>query len=221
LKTALHAIRKTMKTILCYGDSNTFGYDPKSGLRYPADVRWTGVLKNLLGPDYSVIEEGCNGRTTVFSDPVEGWKSGIDYLKPCLNSHKPIDLVIIMLGINDLKRCFMASAADSANGAGLLVDLIKEFLSEKQGFEPKIILVSPAFLGPDIESSPFRVSFDKSAIAKSHEFSGEFRRVAVEKGCIFFDAAAVAKASPLDSLHLTPQSHRNLANALYAIIKEC
>ena len=78
-----------MKTILCYGDSNTYGYDPSTGFRYPADVRWTGVLKRLLGPDYTLIEEGCNGRTTVFDDPLEGWKNGLDYLKPCLNSHHP------------------------------------------------------------------------------------------------------------------------------------
>ena len=100
-----------MKTILCYGDSNTYGYDPSNGFRYPKNVRWTGVLADLLGPEFTVIEEGCNGRTTVFDDPLEGWKNGLDYLKPCLNSHKPIDLVILMLGSNDLKDIFHASAA--------------------------------------------------------------------------------------------------------------
>ena len=90
-----------MKTVLCYGDSNTYGYDPRSGLRYPASVRWTCRLATLLGPDYHVIEEGCNGRTTVFDDPIEGWKNGLGYLKPCLNSHKPVDIVILMLGPED------------------------------------------------------------------------------------------------------------------------
>ena len=86
-----------MTTILCYGDSNTYGYNPVNGLRYPKDVRWTGVLQKLLGEQYAVIEEGCNGRTTVFEDIAEPWKAGLGYLKPCLNTHKPIDFVIRML----------------------------------------------------------------------------------------------------------------------------
>ena len=98
------------KAVLCYGDSNTYGYNPSDGLRYPRDVRWTGRLQMLLGDGYRVIEEGCNGRTSVFEDPIEGWKCGLDYLKPCLNSHKPVDLVILMLGSNDLKDVFHASA---------------------------------------------------------------------------------------------------------------
>ena len=101
-----------MTTILCYGDSNTYGYNPVNGLRYPKDVRWTGVLQKLLGEQYAVIEEGCNGRTTVFEDIAEPWKAGLGYLKPCLNTHKPIDFVIMMLGSNDLKRMFHASAKE-------------------------------------------------------------------------------------------------------------
>lgn len=93
-----------MKTVLCYGDSNTYGYNPVNGLRYPQDVRWPGKLQSLLGNGYQIIEEGCNGRTTVFDDPLEGWKNGLDYLRPCLNSHKPVDIVILMLGSNDLKK---------------------------------------------------------------------------------------------------------------------
>ena len=95
-----------MKTVLCYGDSNTFGYIPETGMRYPRDIRYPGRLKKLLGDEYDVIEEGCNGRTTIHDDPVDGWKNGLDYLKPCLNSHKPVDFVILMLGSNDLKATF-------------------------------------------------------------------------------------------------------------------
>ena len=82
-----------MKTILCYGDSNTYGYNPVTGGRWPEDIRWTGRLQQLLGDEYKVIEEGCNGRTTMYKAPGEGWKSGLEYLKPCLNSHKPVDAV--------------------------------------------------------------------------------------------------------------------------------
>ena len=100
-------------------------------MRYPKDVRWTGVLQKLLGEQYAVIEEGCNGRTTVFEDIAEPWKAGLGYLKPCLNTHKPIDFVIMMLGSNDLKRMFHASAKEIADGAEQLVSIIKEFTKDE------------------------------------------------------------------------------------------
>ena len=136
-----------LTTVLCYGDSNTFGYDPMTGMRYPKEIRWTGILASLLGEDFNVIEEGCNGRTTVTDDPIEGWKNGLDYLKPCLNSHRPVDIVILMLGTNDLKEVFHLTAAEIADNAGILVDVIQSFTKEKQGFMPKIILVSPPEIG--------------------------------------------------------------------------
>ena len=105
-----------VKKILCYGDSNTWGYNPHTELRYPRAVRWTGVLQRGLGPAYHVIEEGLNGRTTVWDDPIEGYKSGKEYLVPCLETHKPMDLVVIMLGTNDLKHRFSLTAFDIATG---------------------------------------------------------------------------------------------------------
>ncbi|MBR6228562.1 MAG: acylhydrolase, partial [Eubacterium sp.] len=159
-----------MKTVLCYGDSNTYGFDPRTGFRYPEGIRWTSRLAAQLGEEYRVIEEGCNGRTTIFDDPLEGWKNGLDYLKPCLNSHKPVDIVILMLGSNDLKETFHASPAGIADGAGVLVKTIQEFTQEKQGFVPKIILVSPPEIGEDIRHSGFYGSFLENAIDRSRQF---------------------------------------------------
>jgi lysophospholipase L1-like esterase len=124
-----------MKTIVCYGDSNTWGQDGLTKTRYPMDVRWTGVLRNELGADYWVIEEGLCGRTTVWDDPIEGeWKNGLRYLMPCLESQAPIDLVVLMLGTNDLKNRYAVSAFDIANGLGKeLADLCGcEFLDASQ-----------------------------------------------------------------------------------------
>ena len=202
-----------MKTILCYGDSNTYGYNPVNGMRYPKDVRWTGRLQMLL-KDYVIIEEGCNGRTTIADDPVEGWKNGLDYLKPCLNSHKPVDIVILMLGTNDLKEIFHETAADIAQHAGILVDTIQTFTKEKQGFIPKIILVSPPLIGKDMTTSVFSRSFAPRAIEESKLFAPNYKAVAEEKGCIFFDAAAYIEPSKEDSLHLTEDAHRTLAEKL-------
>ena len=103
-----------MKTILCYGDSNTWGYDPSSQQRFGPEERWTGVLQKELGMEYRIIEEGLNGRTTVWDDPIEGFKNGMSYLIPCIESHKPFDLITIMLGTNDLKIRFSVSAYDIA-----------------------------------------------------------------------------------------------------------
>ena len=116
-------------------------------MRYPRDVRYPGRLQMLLGDDYTVIEEGCNGRTTIHDDPIDGWKNGLDYLRPCLNSHKPVDIVILMLGSNDLKTTFHLTAEGIADGVAVLVDVIQTFTEEKQGFVPKIILVSPPEIG--------------------------------------------------------------------------
>ena len=101
-----------MKTILCYGDSNTYGLKSDLVSRYPRNVRWTGILQEKLGSEYYVIEEGLGGRTTVWDDPVEDYKNGKKYLLPCLDSHKPLDLVIIMLGTNDLKSRFSVTPFD-------------------------------------------------------------------------------------------------------------
>ncbi|MCR4690549.1 MAG: SGNH/GDSL hydrolase family protein [Lachnospiraceae bacterium] len=208
-----------MKTVLCYGDSNTFGHIPETGMRYPREIRYPGRLQMLLGDEYEVIEEGCNGRTTIHDDPLEGWKNGLDYLKPCLNSHKPVDIVIMMLGSNDLKDVFHMTARQIAEGAGQLVDVIKSFTETKQGYIPKIILVSPPEIGTGIKSSPFYGAFYEDAIERSRQFPACYREVAKEKGCIFFDAASYIYPSEVDSLHLTPEGHSILAEKLCEVVK--
>ena len=209
-----------MKTILCYGDSNTYGYNPENGLRYAQDIRWSGRLKTLLGSDYCVVEEGCNGRTATDDVVSESWKSGLYYIKPCLNSHKPIDQVILMLGTNDLKRDFHIGAEQAAERVGELVDVIYSFCKEKQGFSPVVILVSPPEIGENIVNGPFSVSFDREAAFESQKFSFYYKKIAEEKGCVFFDAATCCRVSEEDSLHLTVDSHKALADELAKIVRE-
>lgn len=100
-----------MRSIMCYGDSNTWGYNPATGSRFSRDGRWTGVLRQELSDGYEIIEEGLNGRTTVWNDPIEGYKNGKEQLIPCLETNKPLDMVIIMLGTNDLKVLFLSRHA--------------------------------------------------------------------------------------------------------------
>ena len=114
-----------MKTILCFGDSNTWGAWAGRDDRYDEKTRWGSRLRKLLGEDYWVVEEGQNGRTTVWDDPIENRMAGLTYLWPCLESHHPIDLVIIMLGTNDTKPYFGVNADNIAAGAGRLVDMVQ------------------------------------------------------------------------------------------------
>src|SRR5262245_41824824 len=107
-------------SVLCYGDSNTWGFVPGTGARYALDVRWPGVLREQLGPEYWVIEEGLNGRTTVWEDPEVAGRNGQQYLPPCLQTHRPLDAVILFLGLNDLKTKFGATAETIAEGLAAL-----------------------------------------------------------------------------------------------------
>ncbi len=143
-----------MRTVLCYGDSNTWGYEPATGKRFPEDVRWPGVLARQLGEGFRVIEEALNGRTTVRDDPVEEHKNGKTYLRPCLESHAPLDLVIIALGVNDLKARFFASASDVADGAGVLVSIARRSGVGPDGGSPAVMLVAPPPCGHPHRTCP-------------------------------------------------------------------
>jgi lysophospholipase L1-like esterase len=137
-----------VRTVLCYGDSNTWGSDPETGERFPEGVRWPGVLRRELGEEYRVIEEGLPGRTTVRDDPIEGdHKNGRSYLRACLESHRPIDLVTIMLGTNDLKERFGSSASDIAQGAASLADWTLRSGCGPEGGAPVVVLISPPAVG--------------------------------------------------------------------------
>ena len=199
-----------MYEVLCYGDSNTWGYDPRTRGRYPRDVRWTGVLRACLGEGYHVIEEGLNGRTTVWDDPIEGHKNGRAYLVPCLETHRPLDLVIIMLGTNDLKVRFSLSAYDIANGARVLAREVLASTAGRDGRAPAMLLVAPP---PTARLTEFAQMF-AGAGERSALFSREYRRVAEELGCHYLDAGAVVCSCEQDGIHLEPGAHRALGEAL-------
>jgi lysophospholipase L1-like esterase len=204
-----------MKTVLCYGDSNTWGYNPGTGERFSRDERWTGVLRQKLGAEYHVIEEGLNGRTTVWDDPIEGYKNGKEYLIPCLQSHRPIDLVVIMLGTNDLKKRFSVSAYDIANAAGVLVDVVQRSDAGPEGHPPKVLLMAPPPVGKLTE---FAEMFEDAEV-KSRKFSEYYRRVAEEYGCMLLDTSEVIVSSDLDGIHFEAGEHQKLGEAVAARVK--
>jgi lysophospholipase L1-like esterase len=131
-----------------------------------------------------------------------------------------VDIVVLMLGSNDLKETFHAGAEDIANGAATLVEVIQTFTEEKQGFEPKILLLSPPEIGEGIASSPFYGRFRENAITRSREFPQYYQKVAEEHHCIFLNTAEYIEPSEIDSLHLSPEAHAKLAEKVYEVIRK-
>jgi len=199
-----------MKTALCYGDSNTWGHRPEDGSRYHRDQRWPGVLQDKLGSEWSVIEEGLCGRTTLFDDPLMEERNGKRYLIPCLETHAPLDLVVLMLGTNDLKMQFNLPVEAVAQGCEILGNMILSSGCGIAGGAPKLLLLAPP---PIIETGCFAASYAGGA-AKSLYFANLFRDVAERLACSFFDVATVASSSLVDGIHLDLDGHKALGKAL-------
>ena len=204
-----------MRTLLCFGDSNTYGQIPGQGPldRFTLTMRWPGVLSDVLGTAWYVIEEGHCGRTTVSDDPIEGReKNGRTYLLPCLQSHSPLDLIIIMLGTNDLKVRFQKPASEVAMGIGVMIHDIREFACQSgKASLPEIMIVSPPPMLDDLkEWEPIFAG----AQGKSRELAIEFEQIADALEVHFFDAGSVVSCSEIDGFHIDAESHETLGRAL-------
>lgn len=211
------------KRILAFGDSNTWGWNPSNDLlhpfkRWPDDVRWTGVLEAELGDDYQVINEGLNGRTTVWDDPIEEYRCGKDMLLPLMDTAAPLDLVIIMVGTNDLKIRFGVPAGDVANGAGLLVEKALARVGDFSDGIPKVLLICPPRLGP-VARTHFGPMFGGSE-EKSAQLWPFFQGVAQKYGVAVLNADDIIRSSEIDGLHLDADQHEKLGKAVAAKVRE-
>lgn len=205
-------MRCDMKTIVCYGDSNTWGYIPGSAEeRYPYDIRWTGVLQRLLGAEYHVIEEGLNGRTTCFEDPTWPDRNGFASLPVILESHFPMDLILIMLGSNDAKHIFPGKPYACGRALELYVRQIRGSGYGPDKKDPEILVVSPVLVRQCVTSD----SFDPvMSVRFTQELGNVYRKYADALHVHFLDAAAIAQADDADGLHMNAQGHAAFARAL-------
>ena len=200
-----------MKSVLCFGDSNTYGLKPDGSGRFEKTERWTGVLSEMLGhQDYEVIEEGLVGRTTVFEDSTRLGRNGSKLLPILLESHGPVDTVVVMLGTNDCKAVYNASPKLIARGAEILLRQIRDNNSAA-----KILLLSPIHLGDTVWKEEFDPEFDEKSVLTSKELKAVFAKLAEEFDCMFLAASDVAKPSETDQEHLDAKGHLALANAIY------
>lgn len=217
--------------ILCFGDSNTWGTIPRweeselPSERYDENTRWTRVAAKLLGPDYHLIEEGLGGRTSIYSLPGEPERCGLPYLLPCILSHRPLDLVVLMLGTNDLRRKPQPDLEHLGDGVRQLIGVIQSTPKCGRGFRPpQILLAAPTAIRP---ADP------RGRVGVYEKFSGEagrrlslafpqvYRQVAEELGCHFLNAADYACASAADGVHFTAESHVALGGAMAEAIRQC
>lgn len=208
-----------MKNILCYGDSNTWGASVEGHAdgRYPHDIRWTGSLQSQLGQDYNIIAEGLGGRTTVTDDPIEGsFRNGRMPFLAILNSHRPLDWVVIMLGTNDLKARFNKSPYEIALGAGVLVDDVKCEALGKANVPCKILLICPP---PIIEQCDNPIAILAGGEAKSHLLPKYYQQVAEKAEICFLDAGLHIESSMVDGAHWAASQHKILAAQVAKIIK--
>ena len=179
--------------------------------------RWTSVLQDLLGEDYRVIEEGCGGRTTVTEDFLEMDKNGRKHLPMLLRSHRPLDMVIIMLGTNDMKHRFALLPVDIAQGAAELASMAETY-DYGPGYPiPKILLISPIHIKKGIEHSIYS-GFAESAVEISHQLARYYEEQAKAHDWLYFDASTVAQASDKDKLHMEAADHRALASAIKEVV---
>jgi lysophospholipase L1-like esterase len=204
-----------VKTIVCYGDSNTWGSIPGEYYqRFPAEVRWPGVLRSRLGDGYAVMEEGLSGRTTIKEDPFEEGRNGKTLLLPVLRTHRPLDLVIIFLGTNDLKARFCLTAYDIARGAIALAGAAMKCGLAPGNANPAVILVAPPPLGRlGIYAEEFEGGMEKSL-----KLGKYYSQRAAELGCQFLDAGQIIASSDRDGIHLEAEAHQKLGKALAELI---
>lgn len=207
------------RTLLCFGDSNTHGTIAMEALggiaRFERDERWPGRLALQLGAQWHVVEEGHPGRTTVHDDPIEGpHRNGATVLPSLLESHRPIDLVVLMLGTNDLKPRFSLTSAEIALSAEKIVKMIQASDAGPMGQAPAILLVAPV---PVIETGCLAPVFAGGA-EKSAALAKLYKDVAARLGTFYFDAGSVAECDPIDGVHLSKDAHNAIADALFTLI---
>ncbi|MDF7807970.1 SGNH/GDSL hydrolase family protein [Pontiellaceae bacterium B12219] len=206
------------KTILCFGDSNTWGADPAGGPRFDRATRWPCILQRELGKEFHVVEEGLCGRTTVWNDPIEGHKNGLQQLVPIIQSHEPLDFVIIMLGTNDLKNRFAVSALDVANSVWQLVKTVRTCAYPLTGQVPEILVICPPPFAP-LEKTKFKDMF-VGGEEKSHQLASRFSAVSEQRGFRWLNAGDVIQSSSIDGIHFEAAEHAKLAKAVADIVRE-
>ena len=198
-----------MKSILCFGDSNTWGYDPVTKEQFSEEIRWTGLLREKL-KDVNIIEDGVCGRTTVYKDKNRPGIIGIESIRNIFVDGNDIDGVVLMLGTNDCKSCFNASPKEIARGINMCLDIILEYV-----LPHNVLLVSPIHLGEDVWKENFDPEFNETSVAVSKGLKNEYLKIAQKRNLRFIAASDHVQPSTADQEHLSKEGHFELSNVIY------
>ena len=208
-----------MKTVLCYGDSLTWGYIPDGSGRHALGDRWPEVLQTELGSRVHIVTDGLNGRTTAFDDHLSGFeRNGAKTLTTVLGAHFPLDLVIIMLGSNDMKSFICGNAQGTKRGMQRLIEIVRTAPYQMNAKVPQILIMSPPALTP-IDELDFQRTFEQG-IEQSRLLAAFYKNAAELADCAFFDAGSVARTSPLDGVHLDAENTRAIGKAIAPIVRD-
>lgn len=210
-------MKDEIKTILCYGDSNTWGNVPRTNNRYPKDIRWPGVLGKLLGEGYEVVSEGLCGRTFVANDPKKPHRTGITHLHALVESADPVDLIIVMLGTNDVKSTYNLSPEDIAGHLEQTIQLIRNEKLDLEKIPEILIICPPAVIMPSTNDLDERMV---RGIELFKTLPGLYKAVAEKNHCGFINAQEHISSSRIDGYHLDPEAHAKLAEVVAGWIRE-
>ena len=213
-----------MKRILCYGDSNTWGHNPEpvgNDFRYVDNERWTGILQERLKDRVKIIEEGLCGRTIMFDDPLSPDRNGSRFLNCILQSQQPLDMIVFMLGTNDVRHIFTPSVREIAMGMQNMVKMAQNPSLYWVGNVPEILVVAPAPVREEIAQSEFYGQYDEESVRKSRLLAEAYTKIfAGMPGIQVLDAGEIAEVSEKDCIHLSKKGHESLAGAVEDIINK-
>ena len=212
-------MKEMKRRIVCLGDSNTWGYDAKTLERFPEGVRWTSLLAELLGDEFQVVEEGLSGRTSVVDDPLFEGLNAFTYIHPCLMSHAPLELVIIMLGTNDTKERFNLTSYNIAQGIARLSLKAKNTPAGIKGSFPKVLVIAPPPIGKEYYDTSIGNAMGKNCDRKSEEMPVYLNELLKMQGIEFLDTKGFVFMNTIDYMHLDEEGHRLLSKLVFNKIK--
>jgi len=201
-----------MKKILCYGDSNTYGYNPTDGARFDNTIRWTAILQKNLGSDFEVINEGECDRTG-FVDNDKGFLfSAQRHFPKIIKKTKDIDLLILAIGTNDLQFKYNLTIHQFENGLEKLIVTAKNYVK-------RIIIIPPVVLDNNVLEGYFNYQFDETSISKSKKIGKIYRKLSNIYGLNYFDLNEFVKPSNTDGLHYDSEGHKIISTKLCTYVK--
>lgn len=207
------------RRVVCFGDSNTWGFNAKTSERFPEDIRWTSLLAELLGGEFQVIEEGLSGRTSVLDDPLFEGLNGYTYIHPCLMSHMPLELVIIMLGTNDTKERFHLTSYNIAQGIVRLSLKAKNTPAGLDGTCPKVLVIVPPPIDKRYINTEVNKSMGRECDMKSEDLSKHLIELLELQGTEFLDTKGLVEMNKVDFMHLDEEGHKQLSQLVFRKIK--